>query len=155
MANGPVPTPQNEAAELSDLLLQFSMSIDQIRMDNTDLSDADAQRLGTISRQLDELSDELNAEAIGQILQNIQGNVDNIIQTTKDAEDAIKKAKNIERTFSIAGAALTFAASFISGNPSTIISAAAGLASAAAGTAVQGGGNRSPAGSAGSQTSDS
>jgi hypothetical protein len=150
MVSAPLPGPQNGAAQLSDLFLQFSMSIDQIRANNPNPASTGSQSLGTIARQLDELSDELNAAAIGQILQNIQPNIDNIIQTTKAAQEAVKRANSIQKIFNIAGATLTLASSILSGNPSTIVSAVAGVATAVAGGAgPAAGGNPTTPGSGG------
>jgi hypothetical protein len=139
MPNGAPPNAKNQADQLSDLFLQLSMTLDQIRTTNPDAPQA--QSLGTISRQLDELSDQLNAAGIAQTLQNIQPNINNIIQVTKDAQNQVKTIKDIQKVFSIAGAALTLAASIVSGNPATIISAAAGVA-----TAIGGGTGAAPAG---------
>jgi len=130
MASGSTPGDQNPAAVLSDLFLQMSMAIDQVRESSQDLSDADAENLEKTAQQLDEWSDELNAAAIGEILQNMQGDVDNIIETTKAARDAVKKADSIEKVFQLAGAVAGLAASIVSGNPTSILSAAAGVVKA-------------------------
>lgn len=134
MASAPTSGDPSQAAQLSDLFLQFSMALDQYRS-ATDLSAADAQRLGTIARQLDELSDQLNAAAIGQILQNLQPNIDDIVATTKSAQEAIKKANEIQKVMNIAGAALCLASAVLTGNPQTVLSALGGVASAVAGSA--------------------
>lgn len=158
MSNGATPSTQDQAAQLADLFLQLSMMVDHIRATDPDLSDSDAQSLGTLARQLDELSDQLNAAAIANILQSIQPNITDIIQTTKNAQAAIKEAGKIQKVFSIAGAALTLAASFVAGNPSTILSAAAGLATAIGGSTPSasggGGAGASPGSSGSGQGSD-
>src|ERR1700733_3387547 len=128
MSNGPTAAPQNQAGQLSSLFLPLSMTLDQIRASTSNT--AQAQSLGTISRQLDELSDELNAAAIAQTLQSIQPNIANIIQITKDAQNQVKSINDIQKVFSIAGAALTLAASIVGGNPATILSAASGVVTA-------------------------
>jgi hypothetical protein len=140
MASGPMPDPENIAAQLSDDFLQMSMAIDQIRATSTNLSDADAQRLGMTARQLDELSDQLNAAAVAQILASIQPQLASITQATQAAKDALKKAENIQKDFNIAGAALTLAAAILAGNPSTIASAVGGVVSAVTGKGAAGGG---------------
>jgi len=132
MSNGTTSAAQNQAAQLADLFLQLSMTVDQVRA-KPGVSDAESQSLGTVARQLDELSEQLNAAAIAQILQGIQPEINRIIQTTKDAQQAIKTIGSIQKVFSIAGAALTLAAAFVAGNPTTILSAAAGVATAIGG----------------------
>lgn len=134
MSDGITPAIQDQAEQLADGFLQLSMTLDQIRATDSSLSDADAQTLGTIARQLDELSDQLNAAAIVGILQSIQPNINNIIQTTKDAQNAIKTIGKIQKIVSIGGAALTLAAAIVSGNPATVLSAAAGVVKAIGGS---------------------
>jgi hypothetical protein len=140
MASGPIPDPENIAAQLSDEFLQMSMAIDQIRATNPNLSDADAQRLGTTARQLDELSDQLNAAAVAQILTSIQPQLNSIMQATQAAKDALKRAQDIQKDFNIAGAALTLAAAILAGNLPTIAAAVGGVVSAVSGKGTAGGG---------------
>jgi hypothetical protein len=140
MASGPIPDPENIAAQLSDEFLQMSMAIDQIRATNPNLSDADAQRLGTTARQLDELSDQLNAAAVAQILTSIQPQLNSIMQATQAAKEALKRAQDIQKDFNIAGAALTLAAAILAGNLPTIAAAVGGVVSAVSGKGTAGGG---------------
>lgn len=141
MSNGANAASLTEVGNLSDELLKLSMLLDQMRVTSSNLSPSDIQHLGDIARQLDELSDQLNAAAIGQILQNLQPSLSNIIQTTKDAQSAIKEANTLQKVFSIAGAALTLASALVAGSTSAIGAAmdtlagtiAGGTASAAAG----------------------
>jgi hypothetical protein len=140
MASGPVPDPANVAAELSDEFLQMSMAIDQLRATSPNLSDADGQRLGTMARQLDELSDQLNAAAVAQILASIQPQLSSIAQATQAAKDALKKVADIQKAFNIACAGVTLASAVLTGNLSTIAAAAGGVVMAvkASGTSTSG-----------------
>src|SRR5579871_6692715 len=123
-------TPQEQAAQLSDLFLKLSIAIDQVRDTAPALSAEQVQMLGTVARHLDELSEQLNAAAIADILQRIQPNIAQIVQATKDAQQAVKTIKKIENVVAIATASLTLATAILAGNPQTILSAAAGVASA-------------------------
>jgi len=151
MPTGAGATPQEQAAQLSDLFLKLSIAIDQVR-DNTPALTADqVQTLGTVARHLDEISGQLNAAAVAQILQRIQPNINQIVQATKDAQQAVKTIKKIENVVAIATASLSLATAILAGNPQTILSAAAGVGSAVK-TAIQGddddgkGGEPGPAG---------
>jgi hypothetical protein len=140
MASGLIPDPANLAAILSDEFLQMSVAIDQIRTTNRNLSDADAQRLGTMEEQLDEVSGQLNAEAIAQILASIRPQLDSITQATQAANEALKKAQDIQKAFNIAAAAVALGGAILTGNLGTIAGAVGGVVSAVRGSGTATGG---------------
>jgi hypothetical protein len=130
MPTGAGATPQQQAARLSDLFLKLSIAIDRVRDTAPTLTPEQVQTLGTVARHLDEISGQLNAAAIGEILQRIQPNLNQIVKATQDAQLAVKTIRKIEGVVAIATASLTLATAILAGNPQTILSAAAGVASA-------------------------
>jgi len=138
MPSGAGPKPQEQAAQLSDLFLKLSIAIDQFRSTAPGLSNEQVLTLGTVARHLDEISGQLNAEAVAEILQRIQPSIAKIVQATKDAQQAVKTIKKIESVVAIATASLALATAILSGNLSTVESAIGGVASAVQ-AAVKGG----------------
>ena len=153
MPTGTGPTPKDSAAQLADLFLKLSMAIDQFRDTTPGLSTDQVLSLGTVARQLDELSGQFNAAAIGDILQRIQPSLNKIFEATKDAQHAVKTIKSIEHVVAIATAGLALATAIMSGNLDTIGSAVGGLASAVR-DAVKGDTGKSGDGTGSGSTSD-
>ena len=138
MSNGLTPVSQEQLDKLSNFFLELSMTLDQIRASDARLSDAETKQLGAMARQLNELSGEVDAAAIGQLLAGLQPRLDNIIQTTRAAQEQAKEAKTIQKVFSIAGAALTLASALASGSAPAVLAAAGGLGGAIGGSSALG-----------------
>ena len=153
MPSGAGPKPQQQAAQLSELFLKLSMAIDQFRDTATGLTTEQVLNLGTVARHLDEISGQLNAAAIAEILRRVQPSVDKIVKATKDAQKAVKTVKKIQSVVANATASLALAAAIVAGNPGTIESAVGGLVTAVA-AAVKGGdsGKKGAAGDKGDKT---
>jgi hypothetical protein len=120
-----------QAEQLSDLFRQLSMTLDQYRAANVaELSEEQRHQLADNAQHLDDFAEQFVGEAIEATIASIQGNINNIMAATKDAQQAFKTAAKIEKVASIAAAAVALGAAIASGNPGTIGSAVSGLASA-------------------------
>lgn len=121
--------PTEEAAQLASLFYRLSQALDDFRLKNWDsIQPDDRGRLKDEAQALDTRAHYFTADAIGQTLKKIQGNLQNLKDTTANAKQAVANLNTVSKVISIATAGVVLAAAIASGNVGSIAAGVTGLA---------------------------
>jgi hypothetical protein len=119
-----------EAGRLADLFNNLSQALDDFRLGDhiPPISADESARLKDQAQELEGLSQNFTAQAIGATLQSIQPDLANIKAVTAQATTQLGVLNDVSKVISIATSALTLGAANAAGNPVSIAAAAEGLA---------------------------
>jgi hypothetical protein len=119
-----------EAGRLADLFNNLSQALDDFRLGDhiPPLTVDESARIKDQAQELEGLSQNFTAQAIGAALQSIESDLANIKAVTAQTETQLGVLNDASKVISIAASALTLGVAIAAGNPSAIADAAKGLA---------------------------
>jgi hypothetical protein len=104
-----------DTAELAQTFFQLSNAVDEFRLHNWHaLSDEQRQRLKEQAQALETRAQDLTADALCSILQEIQPHLQNIKKATGSAQDSLTRLKDVVKVMSIVDATVALVASIAS-----------------------------------------
>ncbi len=131
MASPDPVQPAITAELLAKLFYGLSQSVDDYRIGHWEtLSEGERGRLKDEAQSLDTRAHYFTAEALGDALQAIASDLQQIDRTTADAKAALAVLKKGVNAVRIATAATALAAAIATGDPATVAGAVAGLGKA-------------------------
>jgi rhamnose utilization protein RhaD (predicted bifunctional aldolase and dehydrogenase) len=117
------------AGRLADHFNDLSNQADTLAISQADTATPDqVANLKTQAQALEDLSHHFTADAIGETLRQIQGDLDNITSVTQQAKDQLGTLNDVSKAISILASAVSLGTAIASGNPGGILSAADSLA---------------------------
>ncbi len=103
--------------QLADLFAKMAATVDDYRTEHFDgLPPAERASLEGIIQQLEDIHDRFTALAIGETLNAIKDDLDQITSVTTQAEGALKHLKTVREIVSVAAAAAELGADVVSGD---------------------------------------
>ncbi len=133
LADKPLPVDSgaaNQAGNLAQTFYRMSQAIDDYRISNWGhLSTADRGRLKDEAQALDTRAHYLTADALGNLLDPVQGSLKDIESVTTNADHALRVLNEVGQVISIATASVALAADIATGDPAAIGSGVKTLAS--------------------------
>jgi hypothetical protein len=123
----------DDARNIADAFRQISVAVGQYRFSNWNaLSNSQRGELEDSEWTLLNYSSDFITQAVGLTLNDAQGDLQKLLDATKQAASAVSTIASINKVISITGAVMKLGAAIASENPGMIVTATGGVYSAVA-----------------------